>query len=212
MPIISRRRRLGTTSGGGTVNRADAFTRADSAVSLGTPSDAGTAWAARHGTQGVQTNAAYQVATAGTLDSVTATLVGALSTLTCSPNGTFKVDVTRDAGNNGFGGIVFRWVDADDFFLALQNGNNIFVYKIAAGSATLLYNALSHNYPFTGFTNAIQVVLTASGYTVQTVDSVNGVQTEYGPIADTTGNASAEHGVSTNDTTIRLDNVSWTGA
>lgn len=41
------------------MNRTDSFNRADSASSLGTPSDAGTAWSALYGTWGVSGNAAY---------------------------------------------------------------------------------------------------------------------------------------------------------
>ena len=212
MALTRRRRRSASfTTASGTVNRSDTFTRADSAVSLGTPSDGGSAWSSRAGTQGISSNAAYQVA--GTqLDSVTSTIVGATSTLTCSANGTAKVDLTRDGGNNGAGGIIFRRTGPGDFFLAIQNGNTVSIYKVVGGSATILQSALSQNYPFTGFSNSIQVVLTATGYTVQTVDSVNGTKTEYGPIADTTGNAAVEHGGVTQDTIVRLDNFSFVGA
>lgn len=105
-------------------NRSDNFTRANSATSLGTPSDGGSAWVVVNGTWGISSNQGYCAVDAGGQN---------LAILETSvTDGTYAI--TAPAANAG--GIVFRYVDSSNYWLLAFPGGDAQLYKNVAGSFT----------------------------------------------------------------------------
>jgi hypothetical protein len=192
---------------GGPVNRADNFNRADS-PSLGTPSDGGSAWTDRFGSFAIVGNQAVADAMQGAGQPWAADNSVALSTLTCSANGTVSFMFPLQSGNQG---IAFRYSDVNNMWVAFLSGNYLFVDKVAGGVKTSVVNTqLSQNYPL-GSGVILRVVLTSGGFTVQT--TMGGVtQQEGDPIADTFNNGAIEHGPYATNATAPFENFSFVGA
>lgn len=105
---------------------SDSFTRADSAVALGT-SDSGHLWTAHTGTWGISGNKGYLVTDSGSNNLATLDSTKADCTVAVTLSGTF----------NG-GALTFRFVDTSNFFIAYADGNNVTVYQNVATSFTLI--------------------------------------------------------------------------
>lgn len=201
-----------TTAAGGTVNRSDNVNRADNA-SLGTPSDGGSAWQDRFGSFAVSGNQAKADALQSAGQPWSADNAVAVSTLTCSPNGTFTVAFPTQVGNQG---IIFRYVDANNMWVAFIAGNYLYVDKVVGGVKTSIVSTqLSANYPNLGAGMKLQVVLTAANFVVKTITSGGTTATEYtlpGGNADWAASASAvEHGLYATNTSAPFDDVTWVG-
>lgn len=134
---------------------SDTFTRADSAVSLGS-ADTGQAWTAVVGTWGITSNKGY-CATAGNSEKV-ATVEAALAD--CSIQVTMRA--SGDPVASG-GGITFRRSDATNYLIAVIESNALRVYKRVAGAFTSL-----GFYSFTPLTTTDYVVkVTLVGSTIK---------------------------------------------
>lgn len=112
-------------------DRADTFNRANSTTTLGTPSDAGSAWAVNTGTWGILSNAAYQVSGSFTSDfaSVEASVTNA------------AVQATT-LNSLGRGGVVGRAnAAANDSIAWYCDGSSVFLAKFVGGVVTFLGNS-----------------------------------------------------------------------
>ena len=114
-------------------DRTDNFNRADSTISLGTPSDGGSAWVAENGTWGIVSNQGYRVAT--DLTTQNASLEASVS----------NVEVQVTLSERPRGGPIARVADASNRLIAnLDNtSNNLILYKIVAAVATQLGSTYS---------------------------------------------------------------------
>lgn len=123
---VTRLRAAGVGGGGGSVV-TDTFTRADSAVSLGS-TEGGTAgvlvWQVDQGTWGVQSNRAYNISTAAN-DRIY--IASGVSDCTVT-------EVVGVAG--GFGGILFRRTDASNYWRVYWDATTIYLDKVVAGVAS----------------------------------------------------------------------------
>lgn len=196
------------TTGGGTT-RTDNFNRADNAAAIGAPSDGGSAWIVKVGHYGINGNKAYPVVgdSGGIAAPFSSSMELCVSTLALSANGTLSVDLNTSSGSNG---LIFRIQDNSNYWLALNNGNYIYLFKIVAGVAsTIISDQLSGNYPLTdGFT--FTVVLTAGGFQIKTTQA--GVTVVEYTSVDTAFAAATEHGMASSNVTIpTFDNFSFVG-
>lgn len=108
-------------------NRTDNFTRADSSTSLGTPSDAGSAWVADSGTWGIASNKGYKQAT----DSV--------NEIASLDSGTSNIEVqaTITASTPAMG-LCARVQDDANYILAQFVVSGYYLFKKVANSFTLV--------------------------------------------------------------------------
>ncbi len=105
-------------------SRSDTFNRGDSAVSLGTPSDGGSAWVAGVGTWGINSNRAYNPSGSPY----------AAAVLECGgADGTLQVSLPSIGGNAA---LIFRYTDASNYWFASLANFDVRFIKIEAGSAT----------------------------------------------------------------------------
>lgn len=110
---------------------SDTFTRADSTTSPGTP-DTGGPYTAVTGTWGISSNKLY-VPTAGATN---------VLTVPAAANLTAQVTVTGTSSFGTFGGLVFRYVDASNYWYWVTNAGYYgpTLYRRVAGSNTQLTN------------------------------------------------------------------------
>lgn len=106
--------------------RSDTFTRADSATSLGSPSDGGSAWVALSGTWGISSNTAYSASSGSQeiayLESSEANVI-------------VEATITSIFGREG--ALSFRVVDGSNYCILWVNGTSGFrLYDNVAGSFT----------------------------------------------------------------------------
>lgn len=184
-----RRRREGSGGGAAFVTITDAFTRADSAVSLGSTEGTNVkAWSALSGTWGISTNAAYNPS--ATADG--AAVIDASAT---------DVTVTLSLAAGGTAGICFRATDASNYYRACRFGTDLQLQKRVAGVNT----SLVADFPYTPVANDVLVVI-ASGSSLTV--KVNGVTRL--TATDSTYLTQTKHGIccSTGDAALRWDNFS----
>lgn len=130
-PSIGRRHR-----GGLSVIAADTFTRANSAVTLGS-AETGGAWTAHVGTWGISTNKAYCPTPDGVATQV-ATLAAGVpnATVTCTFTG------TGIGTGTAMPWLVFRFVDTSNYLLvAAQTATTIEIFKKVANVFTQIGTA-----------------------------------------------------------------------
>lgn len=171
----------------------DAFTRADSAVSLGT-ADIGGAWTANVGTWGISSNKAY----CPTPDGV-ATQVATLSTGV--PNATVSATFTGTGIGTGTAmpWLIFRFVDTSNYLLvSAQSATTIEIFKKIAGSFTQIGTA-AHVWA-----SGQRVMVTFNGSSIVTF--VDGVQRA--TASDSALSTATRHGIggtTTLDASVRFD-------
>jgi hypothetical protein len=102
----------------------DTFTRADSAVTMGT-AESGQVWTPSTGTWGIDTGQAYSPDASG--DRYTVIEVE-------GPDGTFDVDLVNASDGSQDSGLVFRWIDSGNFLLF----HNYFLFIVDSGSFSIL--------------------------------------------------------------------------
>lgn len=106
----------------------DSFTRADSAVSLGT-SDTGHAWTAHVGTWGVSSNKAYCPTASGVAQNL-ATVQTNISTATVQA-------IVSGTWATGQPWLLFRYTDTSNYMLiSAQTANTVEIFKNVAGAFT----------------------------------------------------------------------------
>lgn len=122
-----------------TAHASDAFTRADSATTLGT-ADVGGAWTAQVGTWGILSNKAYcAVATSDAYNIATLTLQNTADV-------TVSCDVTTSAtANRTTAGLALRYTDVNNWvrLLLFKEGsipNSIYLQQTVSGTPTTLAN------------------------------------------------------------------------
>lgn len=113
----------------------DNFNRANSASTLNT-SSSGQSWTAHFGTWGISSNQAYLVSDGGGGHQN-------LASIDCgNENGTISVTVSVVPSGDSDFGILFRYVDINNFYLAIYTqaaaSDDLNIYKCTAGSFTLL--------------------------------------------------------------------------
>lgn len=164
-------------------NRSDNFNRANSASSLGTPSDSGSAWVALSGTWGINSNQGYLVTDNG--DDL-AYLEASLADVT--------VQVTRADNLGTHVGICFRVSDVNNYWVWHGNDSGRFLKKFVSGSPTTVYSDASAINP----NDVISVTASGSSITAyingvsitNTTDSFNSTATKsgiYSHFSDGTG-------------------------
>lgn len=174
------------------MNRADNFNRADSATSLGSPSDGGSAWVAQAGTWGISSDTAYNP----TADSPAA------ATLEASASDV-DLQVTVSTASN-HGGLVARCSDASNFWLLDLNGasNILRLEKYVAGSFSTSFD-FAHT-PANG--DVIKLSCSGSSLSVY----LNGTLVT-GPISDSFNSTATKHGLfGFGSSSFRLDDFSVT--
>lgn len=157
-------------------NRTDNFTRADSTTTLGTPTDAGSAWVAESGTWGVASNKGYKQAT----DSV-----NELATLD-SGTSAVEVQVTITASSPAMG-IGARAANDANYLLAQFVASGYYLFSKVAGSFTVI----TSNTGVT-FTNGDVLKLRADAADLVTAYQ-NGTSMMSATITD--GNTNTKHGL-----------------
>lgn len=171
-------------------NRADTFNRSDSSTALGTPSDGGSAWVVVAGTWGVISNTGYCPTDSGSQN---------IAYLECSEaDGTVAVDVTT----LGFAGITFRYSDSSNYWLLVESGGDLLLYKNVAGSFTQVGGTA-----FGVGTARYSVDLSGSSITVR----ANGGSALITG-TDSHNSTATKHGLRTySSTAARFDNFDFTG-
>lgn len=178
------------------MSRSDTFTRADSLLTINSPSDAaGDYTVAATTVFGIASNTGQWVSG---FDTVFPTAVLESSSAVVD----FSVDypaVGADAG------VVIRYVDASNFndCFVRSSGNTLQLHKIVAGAFTSLGT----------FTGAI-----ANGDTIKVTVSAGNVYNVFqngtlriGPVTDAANSTGTKHGLATNsDATVRWDNLVMT--
>lgn len=111
----------------------DSFNRANDASSLGT-TDTGQVWATRAGTMGINTNAAYAPALG-----LTNLLQAAFASVeTGSADVTIEITMPTARSAISFDGILFRYVDNNNFWLARYSWQNVRVQLDLMNGASFL--------------------------------------------------------------------------
>lgn len=201
------------TTAAALVTRTDNFNRVDSTAGFGSPSDGGSAYTQRAGHGGISSNQGVPVASDSTGAGVAfnTNFTVCCETLACSLNGTFDlVLATRDAAI--VQGIAFRCSDNSNFWVAAVRANLVYVYKVAGGVLTKLFDGVgSSNTLADGMT--LRVVMTATGFEVWTVVGASSVK-EYTSVDTFNSTGSAVHcgPFFGGDTTPRVDSLSFVGA
>lgn len=175
-------------------NRTDDFNRADSTTSLGTPSDAGSAWATASGTWGISSNAAYNVG-AGT--EANAYLESSVSAI--------EVQVTISTFGSDCG-VNARLADVNNLLLGLMTlGTGIRLFKRVSGT----YTQLGSTYNGTLASGDVLKLRTDSANALTLYH--NGTA-RVGPVTDAAGSTNTKHGIRAYaDSTSRFDTFSITG-
>lgn len=178
--LLQRRRRRGGAVAQTLVS--DSFTRANSAVTLGS-ADTGQAWTANRGTWGISSNAAYNpVIDASTLD--TATVDAGSANVTVSVTLATYAAAQRVCG---------RQTDAANGLLVDVQDTAINLYRVTADSPNLLGTA---------------AIVAASGCTIALVMSGNSISVRFngsqviGPITESQGSSVTKHGLGNGGSTI----------
>lgn len=188
---LGRYARAGAAGAG--VSITDSFTRADSAVSLGTTTTGAKVWSALSGVWGVLSNQAY-VATTGTepVAVIDAGVADCTVSVVCRPT-------------VGKQGLAFRVVDISNFWRTVALGGNLYLQKTVATVLTdapgsPIAQALADG-------DTLSVVLSGTSIIVK----VNGV-TKYS-ITDSQFQTATKHGLAeavSGDTAAKFDDFSVT--
>lgn len=160
-------------------NRSDDFTRANSAVTMGTPSDGGSAWTPLSGTWGIDTNRAYKVATTGANEFTV--LETGIS------NGEVQVTLAVVVAASQTG-LTCRAIDASNLIYAYARDDGVSsMFKIVAGLISNLTFATG-----SGWTNGMVLKLSANaadlitftnggtGAVISATESYNRTATKHG--------------------------------
>ncbi len=173
-------------------NRTDAFTRADSNTTMGTPTDGGSDWEDAAGTWGIQTNA-------GAMISATAQGTIVLESSVADVD----VQCTIPVLNSDMG-IIARETDSSNYlmFAAIAGGVGWKLYKRVAGTFTQLGSTATGN-----TANGDVLKITANGTSV--TGYVNGVSKV--AVTESFNLTATKHGIRANsDVTTRFDTFSIT--
>jgi hypothetical protein len=180
-------------------NRTDNFNRADSAVSLGTPSDSGSAWVVPTASFGISSNQGYKANTASTHE--VAYLESSVADV--------DVEVTLTAiGASAAGGVCARFADDSNYLHAQcgTGGTPVYLFKRVAGSFT----QLGSTYGGTLVANDV-MKLTCNGSSLTVY--INGVSRI--TATDSAGSTNTKHGLyaySANTDSPLFDTFSITAA
>jgi len=143
----------------------DYFTRADSALTLGTPSDKGIAWTAQSGTWGITSNTGYSVTGANGN-----TVTTALTTPASSMVGTF----VTDAISTHVHGFLPRWVDVNNRLIVGFFGGSWSITTVVAGAVnTRASGVISNGVPTSGAASFYATVTVVSNLVTVTVNGVS---------------------------------------
>ncbi len=168
------------------VSISDNFNRANNPSSLGVTSTGASAWVDKLGTWGIISNTAYCSTHAG-------------SDVTVVNCGAADCTVSVDLPVAGNGGLIFRYVDASNYFVVSNGGQSIDKFTAGVLSNVLGYYAVGSN------GDNIEVVLAGSSITLNR----NGVL--LGNFTDTDHLTATQHGLANNSsTTARFDNFEIT--
>jgi hypothetical protein len=178
-------------------NRADNFNRSNSAVSIGSPSDGGSAYAGSLGTAGIDSNQAY-FPNAGT------TGLGAVRVLDAG-NADAEVEFTIVVRDNYFL-VVLRWEDDNNYDTLFCDQNGAQFYKLVGGSASTFSSSAAQ-----AWVNGDVVKVTVNSSN-QYEAFRNGVSF-LGPVTHNTGNTGTYHGFGVYaNAMIRIEDFSITAA
>jgi hypothetical protein len=176
-------------------SRADDFNRANGTLSGATPSDGGSAWTVSFGTFAVDTNKAKETSGAAHCNA---------DLEASETDGT--VQVTLSTLGSADIGLVFRKVDANNFWFVYENTSGVVLKKMVAGSPSTVAFAL----PTTADGDVLSVVLSGDTITVKRNGS-NALSPA--TVTDATHNTGTRHGlyVSLGGGSERADDFGFTG-
>jgi len=181
--------RYAFSSGGGMSNFSDSFTRADDATTLGSNWVVQTTGAKF----GIQSNKAYHPTQIG-FDSVVETATPA------SADYSVQADVFYDG--TGFGGLVGRATDDNNYYMCAFDGSNIEIWKRVGGSFSNLAS-VAHGQG-SSFTATLKFTLQGTSLKVD-IGGVNKIN-----ITDSAISATGKRGLFSNSTTTTWDNYAGT--
>lgn len=167
----------------------DTATRANSTTAIGAP-DVGGPYTVRVGTWGINSN---QIYTASSTTNAHVTFPAA-----------FNIDISVDLAVVSNGGVIFRWVDINNYWCFRGNGaNQIQLIHRAAGVNTVIWSYVS---PSGNFPNGTRIGIIAYGRLISAY--INGVvkaeiQDDWGSTGASTAGLILDA-----SSTARLDNVS----
>lgn len=175
-------------------DRTDSFDRADSNTTIGTPSDAGSAWLVGGGTWGIASNLGYKVASDTT---------GFQSVSLQADVSNVEVQVTLVVGSQA-GGPTAR-VSGNNWLMALWGaaGSTLICYKNVAGSLTQIGSTYS-------------ATLSAGQVTKIRCDSADAISVyvdgtlRVGPVTETAGSTNTRAGLYAYDIAQRFEDFSIT--
>lgn len=183
----------------------DTFTRADSALSLGV-ADTGHTWTTRAGTMGISSNQAYAPAlgTTNLLQAAFATVDTGASDVT--------IELTMPTARSAisFDGILFRYVDNDNFWLARYSWQNVRVQLDLMSGASFLAAVNTAGISPPQAHDGMDMAVVLSGTSIELfIDGVSYIAT-----TSSTFQTATTHGIvigNNVDTTVsRLDDLSIT--
>jgi parallel beta-helix repeat protein len=169
----------------------DVFTRSNSSVSLGSTTTGSQAWTSRTGTHGITSNTAY-APNAGTNISTVPT--------------TSETNVQVQVPTVGKGGVVFRYVDNNNYWSFMRNASgNAELTKVVGGVSTIITPT---NITAVAANDTLYVKV--CGWTIRTFVNYTAANESAGTwVHETTDSAlfqATDVGIITTDTTVRLDN------
>jgi hypothetical protein len=181
-------------------DRQDTFDRADSATSLGTPSDGGAAWTAHSGTWGIISNQAYVAV--GNGGYMAASLEASAA----------DVDVRLTVGGAAevnYWGVCARLTDDSNYLWVGRGGGNWNLRKRVAGTDTALgtYTVGVNN------GDAVRLSLSGNSLSVYLTPSGGGELLVIGPVTESFNGTATRHGLwgFSTSTVARFDSFSVTG-
>lgn len=174
-------------------DRADDFNRSDNASSLGTPSDAGSAWVAYSGTWGIETNRGYKAASA---------LTNEAAALECSASAGAVEATVAVLGNCGLIGRVSN--DSNYILAQVLSGSQVALWKKVSGTFTQLGTTLNTTVPAGA---RVKLEITAANAITMYVDGVS-----RRTATDAALSANTKWGLYSRDGSPRFDDFAFTDA
>jgi len=170
-----------------TVLTADSFNRANSTTSLGTTDGSGTAdpltWVQHQGINGISSNRAYTSAGVG---------------LCTVDTGQANIDASLTLVNTVGAGLMFRYTNTTNHWLAVGRGTETILYRVVAGSYNVDYQTA------TGGAAGDVLRIVANGSAIQLFR--NGVSLT--TVTSSHNSTATRHGFYTESTTSYVDNFS----
>ena len=169
-------------------NRSDDFNRADSTLSIGSPSDGGGAYTVNN-SWGISTNRAYKLATANTWEFAVLDAASAV------------VDVSVTIQTIGRGGPAARYADLNNAIFVAVEATQTQMYKRVSSTFT----QLGSTYTNTAVAGDVWTLRVTSA---NAISALKNDVLRIGPVTDAAGSANTKHGMAVYNIATRLDSLS----